>query len=69
MNKDANDPPNGLENGVQLGNGDGTVPLVSLGALCYQGWRTKELNPHHVKVCLFTGRKCLFAQLDLEHLL
>jgi hypothetical protein len=54
LNKDANDPSNGLENGVQLGNGDGTVPLLSLGALCSQGWRTKELNPHGVKVCFFS---------------
>lgn len=50
LNKQASDPGNGLENGVQLVNGDGTVPLISLGALCYDGWRSKELNPHGVKV-------------------
>ena len=49
INKQASDPGNGLENGVQLANGDGTVPLISLGAVCYDGWRSKELNPHGVK--------------------
>jgi hypothetical protein len=50
INRKVNEPARGLENGVQLGDGDGTVPLVSLGALCIQGWHTKELNPHGVKV-------------------
>lgn len=32
--------------GVQLSpDGDGTVPLLSLGALCAGGWKTKRLNP------------------------
>ena len=31
--------------GVRKGNGDGTVPLVSLGLHCRKGWRTKALNP------------------------
>jgi hypothetical protein len=36
-------------NGVVLGDGDGTVPLLSLGVLCIDHWRTKALNPHGVK--------------------
>jgi len=30
---------------VRKGNGDGTVPLVSLGLHCRKGWTTKALNP------------------------
>ena len=30
---------------MRKGNGDGTVPLISLGLHCRKGWRTKALNP------------------------
>ena len=30
---------------MRKGNGDGTVPLVSLGLHCRKGWKTKALNP------------------------
>jgi phospholipid:diacylglycerol acyltransferase len=36
--------------GVRSGNGDGTVPLISLGYPCVGGWATKELNPGGTKV-------------------
>lgn len=37
--------------GVQLSpDGDGTVPLLSLGALCAGGWKTRTLNPAGIKV-------------------
>lgn len=37
--------------GVQLSpDGDGTVPLLSLGALCAGGWKTKRLNPADMEV-------------------
>lgn len=37
--------------GVQLSpDGDGTVPLLSLGALCAGGWKTKRLNPSGLEV-------------------
>jgi phospholipid:diacylglycerol acyltransferase len=35
---------------VQCTDGDGTVPLVSLGLLCRKGWKTKRLNPAGIKV-------------------
>jgi len=35
---------------VQLSDGDGTVPLLSLGALCEGGWRGRRLNPGGSKV-------------------
>lgn len=41
------------ESGVQLSpDGDGTVPLLSLGALCAGGWRTRRLNPAGLEVVL-----------------
>lgn len=40
-----------LINGVRLVDGDGTVPLLSLGYLCARGWRrSKALNPSGVRV-------------------
>jgi hypothetical protein len=41
------------ESGVQLSpDGDGTVPLLSLGALCAGGWRTQRLNPAGLPVVI-----------------
>lgn len=31
-------------------DGDLTVPLISLGAMCHKGWRTKRLNPAGARV-------------------
>eukprot|EP00878_Enallax_costatus_P008458 GHUV01008840.1.p1 GENE.GHUV01008840.1~~GHUV01008840.1.p1 ORF type:complete len:707 (+),score=149.19 GHUV01008840.1:1658-3778(+) len=51
INNMANDPKSGLMSGVQLSpNGDGTVPLLSLGALCAGGWKTRRLNPSGMEV-------------------
>jgi phospholipid:diacylglycerol acyltransferase len=42
--------------GVKIGDGDATVPLVSLGYMCRAGWKTKhgkeggKLNPSRSKV-------------------
>lgn len=35
---------------MKLGEGDGTVSLVSLGAMCAEGWKRKRWNPGGVKV-------------------
>eukprot|EP00667_Euglena_gracilis_P005323 EG_transcript_5361 len=40
----------GRANGVLLGPGDGTVPLLSLGYMCTRGWRDTRFNPHGVQV-------------------
>ncbi|KAH8096763.1 Lecithin:cholesterol acyltransferase-domain-containing protein [Cristinia sonorae] len=37
-------------NGVKMGEGDGTVSLLSLGAMCVEGWKRKRWNPHGIKV-------------------
>ncbi|KAK7048151.1 Phospholipid:diacylglycerol acyltransferase [Favolaschia claudopus] len=39
-----------VRNGVKMGEGDGTVSLVSLGAMCVEGWARKRWNPAGIKV-------------------
>ncbi len=36
--------------GVQTADGDGTVPLISLGLMCHKGWRSAALNPGGMRV-------------------
>ena len=39
------------EYGVQKTDGDGTVPLISMGLMCRNGWRGKtKLNPSGMRV-------------------
>ena len=33
-----------------MGEGDGTVSLLSLGAMCVEGWKRKRWNPAGIKV-------------------
>jgi len=33
-----------------MGEGDGTVSLLSLGAMCVEGWKRKRWNPGGIKV-------------------
>ena len=35
---------------MRKGNGDGTVPLISLGVHCRGGWRTRKLNPGRIEI-------------------
>jgi phospholipid:diacylglycerol acyltransferase len=44
------DKSQGFINGVQFGDGDGTVPLVSLGYMCNIGYKDKKYNPAMVPV-------------------
>ncbi|KAF8320303.1 phospholipid:diacylglycerol acyltransferase, partial [Clavulina sp. PMI_390] len=39
-----------VTNGVKIGEGDGTVSLISLGAMCVEGWKRKNWNPAGIKV-------------------
>ncbi|EKM53495.1 uncharacterized protein PHACADRAFT_197922 [Phanerochaete carnosa HHB-10118-sp] len=39
-----------IRNGVKMGEGDGTVSLLSLGAMCVEGWKRKRWNPAGMKV-------------------
>jgi len=39
-----------VRNGVKFGEGDGTVSLLSLGAMCVEGWKRKRWNPAGIRV-------------------
>ena len=39
-----------IDHGVVLGEGDGTVPLLSSGYMCAKGWKLKRFNPAGVQV-------------------
>ncbi|EJD47048.1 LACT-domain-containing protein [Auricularia subglabra TFB-10046 SS5] len=42
-----------VRNGVKFGEGDGTVSLISLGAMCAEGWRRPRWNPGGIKVVTY----------------
>ncbi|KAG6911172.1 hypothetical protein DXG01_003912 [Tephrocybe rancida] len=39
-----------VRNGVKMGEGDGTVSLLSLGAMCVEGWKRPRWNPAGIKI-------------------
>ncbi|KNZ80989.1 Phospholipid:diacylglycerol acyltransferase [Termitomyces sp. J132] len=39
-----------VRNGIKMGEGDGTVSLLSLGAMCAEGWKRPRWNPGGIKV-------------------
>ncbi|KAG6879647.1 hypothetical protein C0992_000089 [Termitomyces sp. T32_za158] len=39
-----------VKNGIKMGEGDGTVSLLSLGAMCAEGWKRPRWNPGGIKV-------------------
>jgi len=41
-----------VDHGVILGEGDGTVNLLSTGYMCNQGWKYKRYNPAGVKITI-----------------
>ncbi len=43
----------GVDHGVVMGEGDGTVNLLSTGYMCAKGWKIKRYNPAGVKVTTF----------------
>ncbi|RLN87065.1 hypothetical protein BBJ28_00022028 [Nothophytophthora sp. Chile5] len=49
LNTDVNDLPY-VKDGLRYSDGDGTVPLVSLGLMCASGWRHEKFNPAGVDV-------------------
>ena len=44
-------------NGVRVGEGDGTVNLLSLGAMCVEGWKRKRWNPAGIEVVTVEVRR------------
>ncbi|TBT98236.1 phospholipid:diacylglycerol acyltransferase [Hamiltosporidium tvaerminnensis] len=49
ISKDVNNSNKNICRGIYMTNGDGTVPLVSLGYMGRKGWRNSILNPYNVK--------------------
>ncbi|KAJ9297789.1 hypothetical protein DTO271G3_4010 [Paecilomyces variotii] len=43
----------GVDHGVAMGEGDGTVNLLSTGYMCAKGWRMKRYNPARINVTVF----------------
>ncbi|EIW80823.1 phospholipid diacylglycerol acyltransferase [Coniophora puteana RWD-64-598 SS2] len=39
-----------VRNGVKMGEGDGTVSLLSLGAMCVEGWKRPRWNPGGINI-------------------
>lgn len=42
-----------IDHGVILGEGDGTVNLLSLGYMCQKGWNIHRYNPSKIKIKVF----------------
>ncbi|KAK6579938.1 hypothetical protein PZA11_007646 [Diplocarpon coronariae] len=42
-----------IDHGVILGEGDGTVPLLSTGYMCNKGWNIRRYNPAGVKIKVY----------------
>ncbi|KAL1995078.1 hypothetical protein VTN49DRAFT_1265 [Thermomyces lanuginosus] len=44
----------GADHGVVMGEGDGTVPLLSMGYMCSRGWRSiRRYNPAGIKITTY----------------
>ncbi|KAG8980879.1 hypothetical protein FRB93_008884 [Tulasnella sp. JGI-2019a] len=41
------------KNGVKIGEGDGTVPTISLGAMCVDGWKRERYNPAGIRTVTY----------------
>lgn len=54
-----------MQNGVKMGEGDGTVSLISLGAMCVEGWKRKRWNPAGIKITTIEVGCChIFLSLN-----
>ena len=54
-------------NGVKMGEGDGTVSLLSLGAMCVEGWKRERWNPAGIKVTTVEVRSALYSKTFIHH--
>ena len=51
INREILDASANLHSGVKTSNGDGTVPLMSLGFMCIEGWKNVCLVPAGLSLC------------------
>jgi len=52
----AETPEGPVDHGVVMGEGDGTVNLLSSGYMCAKGWKQKRYNPAGVKITTYEMR-------------
>jgi phospholipid:diacylglycerol acyltransferase len=45
-----------VDRGVVMGEGDGTVSLMSLGYMCAKGWKIRRFNPAGAKIKVYAAR-------------
>ncbi|RIA92644.1 Lecithin:cholesterol acyltransferase-domain-containing protein [Glomus cerebriforme] len=55
-----------IKSGVHNGEGDGTVPLISLGYMCTEGWKNPLYNPAGIKIITREFQHELGPALDLR---
>ncbi|KAF2753735.1 LACT-domain-containing protein [Pseudovirgaria hyperparasitica] len=48
-----NDPDKSIDHGIIMGEGDGTVNLLSSGYMCTKGWNMKRYNPAGAKIRVY----------------
>ena len=46
---------------MTMGDGDGTVSLLSMGAMCVEGWTRPRWNPARIPVTTVEVRGCVAA--------
>jgi phospholipid:diacylglycerol acyltransferase len=51
-----------VKSGVLTTDGDGTVPLISLGYMCVKGWKEKRFNPAGASLPRYTVDACMLWQ-------
>ena len=63
LDTDYNVPP-WVRSGVRYTEGDGSVPLLSLGYMCSHGWKSQALNPSNVTLIVREFRHTPVSMLN-----
>lgn len=50
MDEPKDDEAESIMYGIKMTNGDGSVPLLSLGYMCAEGWKRSDLNPGNTRI-------------------
>lgn len=53
-----------VRNGVKMGEGDGTVSLLSMGAMCVEGWKRPWWNPARINVTTVEVRRLMHSEVQ-----
>lgn len=53
-------------NGVKMGEGDGTVGLLSLGAMCVEGWKRPRWNPAGINITTIEVLSPVISRLPIQ---